>query len=66
MSIQTKAHALLCNHHQMIKNREPSMLLRTVEEMGLDVDVTRYHSYIQGKTPSNFSQAYDRARVTMS
>ena len=66
MSIETKARALLSRHHQMIKNREQSMLLRTVEEMGLDVDVTRYHSHIQGKTPSNFGQAYDRARITMS
>jgi hypothetical protein len=64
--MQTKARALLNRHHQMIKNREQSMLLRAVEEMGLDVDVTRYHSHMQGKTPSNFSQAYDRARVTMS
>jgi hypothetical protein len=66
MSMQTNARALLNRHHQMIKNREQSMLLRAVEEMGLDVDVTLYHSHIQGKTPSNFNQAYDRARVTMS
>jgi hypothetical protein len=66
MSIETKARALLNRHHQMIRNREQSMLLRAVEEMGLDIDATHYHSHIQGKTPSNFSQAYDRDRVTMS
>jgi len=66
MSIQAQARALLSRHHQMIRNREQSMLLRAVEEIGLDVDVTRYHSHIQGKTPPNFSQAYDRTHATMS
>jgi hypothetical protein len=66
MSIQTKARDLMSRHHQMIKNREQSMLLRSLAELGLDIDMARYHSHIQGKTPNNFSTGYDRAHVTMS
>ena len=66
MSIQTQARALMSRHHQLIRNREQSMLLRTVADIGLDVDVTRYHSHIQGKTPANFRQAYDRDHAAMS
>lgn len=66
MSIQTQARALMSRHHKWIRNREQSMLLRTVAEIGADVDVTRYHSHIQGKTPASFSRAYDRDRAAMS
>lgn len=66
MSIQTKARSLMCRHHQMIKNREQSMLMRLISELGLDINIARYHSHIQGKTPNNFSRVYDRAGVTMS
>jgi hypothetical protein len=66
MSIQTKARALLNRHHQMIRNREQSMLLRTAAEIGFDVDAIHYYSHIQGKTPAQFSQAYDRSRTAMS
>jgi hypothetical protein len=66
MSIQAQARALLSRHHQAIKNREQSMLLRTVTEFGVDVDVTHYHSHIQGKTPADFSRGYDRGHASMS
>ncbi|AFZ36401.1 glutamine synthetase inactivating factor IF7 [Stanieria cyanosphaera PCC 7437] len=66
MSIQTKARALLNRHHQMIRNREQSMLLRTATEIGFDVDTSHYYSHIQGKTPAQFNQAYHRSRSTMS
>ena len=66
MSIQTKARSLMSRHHQNIKNREQAMLIRSLAELGLDIDMTHYRSHIQGKTPSNFSTVYDRAHVTMS
>jgi hypothetical protein len=66
MSIQTQARALMMRHHQMIKNREQAMLLRSLAELGLDIDMAHYHSHIQGKTPNSFSTVYDRAGATMS
>ena len=66
MSIQSQARALMSRHHQMIRNREQSMLLRTALENGLHVDAAHYHSHIQGKTPAKFSQAYDRSHTAMS
>ena len=66
MSIQQQARALMSRHHQAIRNREQSMLLRSVGEVGLDVDVTQYHSHVQGKTPSNFGKSYDRGSSAMS
>jgi hypothetical protein len=66
MSIQTQARNLMSRHHQLIKKREQSMLLRSMAEIGLDTDLTLYHSHIQGKTPSNFSTSYDRGYATMS
>ncbi|MGK7871875.1 MAG: hypothetical protein AB4426_00690 [Xenococcaceae cyanobacterium] len=66
MSIQGQARALMSRHHQLIKNREQSMLFRAVADIGLDVDVTHYHSHIQGKTPANFGKVYDRNHAAMS
>ena len=66
MSIQTQARALMSRHHQIIRKREQSMLVRAVADIGMDVDVTRYHSHIQGKTPANFSKVYDRDHAAMS
>lgn len=66
MSVQQKARGLMSRHHQLIRNREQSMLLRSVGEIGLEADVTSYHSQIQGMTPNNFSQSYDRSGTAMS
>lgn len=66
MSVQQKARALMSRHHQLIRNREQSMLLRSGGEIGLEFDVTSYHSQIQGMTPNNFSESYDRSRTAMS
>ena len=66
MSIQAQARALMCRHHQFVRRREQSMLLRAATENHLGVDVTHYHSHIQGKTPANFSKAYDRSQTAMS
>jgi len=37
-----------------------------VGEIGLEADVTRYHSQVQGMTPNRFSQSYDRSPTAMS
>jgi propanediol utilization protein len=66
MSIQQQARALMSRHHQLIRNREQSMLLRTVAEVGIDIDVTNYHSHIQGKTINRFGNSYDRSHTAMS
>jgi hypothetical protein len=66
MSVEQKARALMSRHHHLIRNREQSMLLRSVGEIGLDVDVTSYHSQVKGMTPNNFGQSYDRSRSAMS
>ena len=66
MSVQQQARALMSRHHQSIRNREQSLLLRTVAEVGLDVDVTRYHSHVQGMTANNFARSYDRSHTAMS
>jgi hypothetical protein len=66
MSIQSQARALMSRHHQMIRNREQSMLLRTALESSLHIDAAHYHSHIQGKTPAKFSESYDRSHTTMS
>ncbi len=66
MSIQSQSRALMMRHHQRIRSREQSMLLRLHEELGLDLDATSYHSQIQGKTPSDFTSTYDRGSSAMS
>jgi hypothetical protein len=66
MSVQQQARALMSRHHQLVRNREQSMLLRTLDEVGLDVDTTRYHSHLQGMTPNSFGQNYDRSHTAMS
>jgi hypothetical protein len=66
MSIQSQSRALMIRHHQRIRCREQSMLLRLHEELGLDVTTPAYHSQIQGKIPPDFSSTYDRGQVAIS
>ncbi|WP_255348272.1 hypothetical protein [Halothece sp. PCC 7418] len=42
------------------------MLLRSGGEIGLEADVTSYHSQMQGMTPNKFSESSDRSRTAMS
>ncbi len=65
MSTQQQARALMMRHHQLIKNRQQSMLERTAEEIGLEVDST-YWSTIQGKPHSSFRNTYDRSQASLS
>jgi hypothetical protein len=66
MSTQMQARTLMMRHHQIVKNREQAMLTRAIAELGLEIDVTHYHTHIQGKTPAGFQASYDRSQATMS
>ncbi|MEM8778281.1 MAG: hypothetical protein AAGF26_05290 [Cyanobacteria bacterium P01_G01_bin.49] len=65
MSTQQQARALMIRHHQMIKNRQQSMLGRTAAEISVDVDKD-YWTTIQGKPCSTFRSSYDRSNASMS
>ncbi|MCU0525090.1 MAG: hypothetical protein MUF72_09720 [Elainella sp. Prado103] len=59
MSTQDQARALMMRHHQMIKNRQQSMLRRTAAEVGMTAG-DEYQNRIQGKFPADFAADYDR------
>ncbi len=65
MSTQQQARALMMRHHQMIKNRQQSMLERTAQEIGVAVEA-EYWSNIQGKPHSSFRETYDRSNASFS
>lgn len=65
MSTQDQARALMMRHHQMIKNRQQSMLSRAAAEVGLEADA-EYQSRIQGKFPGSFTADYDRSSSSPS
>lgn len=66
MDTNNQARSLMMRHHQMIKNRQQSMLNRTAAEIGLDTNGSEYWSNIQGKPHSSFSTSYDRSRASLS
>ncbi len=65
MSTQQQARALMMRHHQMVKNRQQSMLERAASEIGMDVEKD-YWTNIQGKPRSSFRTSYDRSNAAMS
>ncbi|MGK7874559.1 MAG: hypothetical protein AB4426_14995 [Xenococcaceae cyanobacterium] len=65
MSTQQQARALMMRHHQMIKNRQQSMLGRVGAEIGVEVD-SEYWSKIQGKPYPSYRKTYDRSHVSLS
>lgn len=65
MNTEQQARALLQRHHQMIKNRQQSMLERTAEEIGVDIDKD-YRGTTQGQTQSAFRKSYDRSNASFS
>ncbi|MGL4503516.1 MAG: hypothetical protein ACRCU2_30930 [Planktothrix sp.] len=57
MNTQNQARALMMRHHQVIKNRQQSMLNRVSDEVGTEPgDI----STIQGKPSANSASNYDR------
>ncbi|MEB3192585.1 MAG: hypothetical protein VKL42_19745 [Snowella sp.] len=65
MSTQQQARALMMRHHQMVKNRQQSMLERAASEIGVVVE-DDYWSTIQGKPQSSFRMTYDRSSASFS
>lgn len=64
MSTEDQARALMMRHHNLIKNRQQSMLNRVASEVGLEAD--DYWTNIQGKTLPRFRDTYDRSGGSMS
>lgn len=64
MSAQDQARALMMRHHQMIKNRQQSMLNRAADEIGMDIGDCEAN--MQGKPNPSFRATYDRSNATMS
>jgi hypothetical protein len=64
MCTESQARSLMTRHHQLIKNRQRSMLNRAATEVGVEAD--GYWSNIQGKPHSSFRDSYDRSGSTMS
>ncbi|MBD2484818.1 hypothetical protein [Planktothrix sp. FACHB-1365] len=63
MGTQDQARSLMMRHHQMIKNRQQSLLNRVSDEVGTEPgDCTM----IQGKPNSNATNNYGRSNATMS
>jgi hypothetical protein len=64
MSTQEQARALMMRHHQLIKNRQQSMLSRAAAQVGMEGEA-EYQSRIQGKFPASFAD-YDRSNASLS
>lgn len=65
MSTQEQARALMMRHHQMIKNRQQSMLSRVAAEVGFDADAES-QSRVQGAFPGGSQADYDRSNASLS
>ncbi|MGG6295462.1 hypothetical protein ACQ4M4_13805 [Leptolyngbya sp. AN02str] len=66
MSTQDQARALMVRHHQLVKNRQQSMLGRVAAEIGCEEEVNGYWNSIQGQPHPTFSKNYDRSGGSMS
>ncbi len=63
MSIQNQARSLLTRHQKLVINRKRSMLTRTANEIGVDVD-PKFHSHIQGKTINDIGSNNSNAAMS--
>lgn len=67
MSLNDRSRALMSRHHQIIRNRQQSLLSRAAEEAGIPGESSGEHwSHLQGKPAYNNSISYDRSHATMS
>ena len=66
MSTQQQARSLMMRHHQLIKNRQQSMLGRAAAEIGMEMDSIEYWGNIQGKPHPSFRKSYDRSSASLS
>ena len=66
MNTQEQARALMVRHHQLIKNRQQSMLGRTLAETGMPGEVASNWNHVQGKPSAAARASYDRSRASLS
>jgi hypothetical protein len=66
MSTEQQARALMIRHHQMVKNRQQSMLGRSAAEIGMETEIGEYSGNTQGKPNPTFKISYDRSRASLS
>ncbi len=66
MDTQQQARALMMRHHQMVKNRQQSLLNRVASEIGLDTNGLDYCNGTQGKPNSSYRVTYDRSHASLS
>ncbi|MEO0455977.1 MAG: hypothetical protein AAF152_05245 [Cyanobacteria bacterium P01_A01_bin.114] len=65
MSTKTQARALMVRHHQLIKQRQQSLLTRAAAQVGLEAGEIGPGSRIQGKH-SNAQLGYVRGHAALS
>jgi Domain of unknown function (DUF4278) len=66
-SLEERLREMMLNHHRQVVNRERSMLMRTGEDVGLPVeDMLHFRRHIQGYTPADEWQAYERSHAAIS
>jgi hypothetical protein len=65
-SVKDMARSLMVGHHNLIKNREQSLLGRVAIEVGLGADAAHYWNHIQGKVHPSFRRSYDRSHAALS
>ncbi|VXD14013.1 conserved hypothetical protein [Planktothrix serta PCC 8927] len=63
MNTQDQARSLMMRHHQLIKNRQQSLLNRVGDEVGIEPG--DYRTTIQGKPTASVTN-YDRSGSSMS
>jgi hypothetical protein len=66
MSVQDQSRALMVRHHQMIKNRQQSMLSRTAAALGIPAEVANLSNHTRGEDYPNSGSGYDRSNVGLS
>ncbi|MEM9162074.1 MAG: hypothetical protein AAGC54_03265 [Cyanobacteria bacterium P01_F01_bin.4] len=65
MSTKEQARALMVRHHQLIKQRQQSLLTRAAAQVGLTADEVGPGSRIQGKY-RNAQMGYARGHAALS
>lgn len=64
MSTEEQARALMMRHHQIVKNRQQSLLSRSAAQVGLEE--ADFWGHIQGKPQASSEMSYDRSHASMS
>ncbi len=65
-SVENQARIRMIGNQHGIKVRQQALLLRSVEEVGLDPSVSSHWERIQGKVHPSFRASYERSTVAMS